>query len=1239
MSHSPLEHALWDLGLLDDGRQAAIDELCRGDAADRPTCQVVSVDPEAYRLTSGLFATDQHRSIPLPRQEGTYVVGTPHGLPAILMFDDELHKVGAYPVDEAPAILLAAGHSCRYTKVFRSQTHLPCSALAATMLVPNLDSTYGPVDLMVAPQGDQAVVLDRGLGTLFAVDLAAGGVRSRIKVRATGMSGGLSAAWLENRLFVVDGAAEKLIVYDLRDGAIVAAPTGLGSVSSIVASPDGQVLYLMGTRPAVRVLAIDADSLEPLWTTPLRGDPFHRFGDPLGQLAIAPQGGKLMAATAFADPEPGTPVIAVLDTSNGQVLHRFRLQAARRPAAVAFAVANPFHADLPNVDEAIVQLGYMTATELDQIKEGLGYADLNEAWPESTVALAELAPGADWRGDEIEPAEYLELPVEIEPVIAEYLQSLFQEQTGIDVRLDDNAWVKVVEAAATVREQLQTSTGIQLYLNGLAPSQTLQVRIGREQVAEWLEVLAEVESALCDVLTEMEQSLGLEDVPATCPACNAPLYGSYVCPACSHTVISDVALEALVMGVKPRTSLRPDMADPSLFLPPDHLLVPDPARQRVIELDRTGAIIWSLEPERLDPALQSLLQWPVDALRLANDNTVVIDRGGRRVFEVTPTGRPYWEWPASAGRLGEPVRVARNEWGETFIVDRKGHRIWRADANGQPLPGYGEGTAGIAPGQLCLPSDLQFLADGHLLITDAGNHRVIEVADGQVVWQFGNAAGEFQGGAGSGPNELHMPQRAQRLENGQTLILDTGNHRLIVADRDGGVVCTYDTVIGDAAVDVTRPLRMMRLPKGHLAYWDQQRLVEIDPDGKVVWAADLAKLDANPRLLPAAPLTEGVAAVWKIQALAEDDPERQAFQAEKAKRRAEVKAAREIWAAGDTSAYLQHLKAVARRRTGRSTAPKHWKIDLEVLERLVAENCVLLLQKRDEALAQKAPAVTGPNFKSTAPPPTFRTRTAPELGDDGTAPVPLLAVQTSSSRLVLLARNQQALWTWGMTTLREPSAAILLPGRQALVADTGHDRILIVDIESSEVVWHTAPALGLQAPRAASRLSNGHFLIADTGNRRILEVTPDQSVVWEWRHDNLLQAPSSCERLDNGHTLIADRASHMVIEVDPDGAVVWTYGRAGMSSKSPGYLSHPEHASRRATGHTLIADSRNHRILDVDPGGTVAWSYSDEGANRLSAPTYALVQGSSVWIAHGGGRQIFEVSRAGEVLWRYASAL
>ncbi|MBC7543860.1 MAG: PQQ-binding-like beta-propeller repeat protein [Candidatus Sericytochromatia bacterium] len=1239
MSRTPLEHALWDLGLLDGSRQAAIDSLCRGDTANLAGCHLVSVDPDAYRITTHSLADDTQRSIKLPRPDGSYAVGGLHGLPLVMLFDDELKKVGAYPVDEVPAVLLVDGRPCRYTKSFRSQAFLPYGSYAPAMHVPVQGSAYGPVDLMVAPAGDQALVLDRGIGNLYHVDLAQGAVRIRIKVRVAGLSGALSAAWLGNRLFVVDGAAEKLITYDLRDGAIAAGPMGLGSVSSVVASPDGQVLYLFGTRPTVRVLAIDAESFEPLWTTPLRGEPFNHLGDPLGHLAVSPNGRQVMAVTAFPDPEPGTPVISVLDTANGRTVHRLRLHAGRRPAAVAFGMANPFHADLPNVDEAIVQLGYMTETELVQLKEGLGHDEPAEAWAESTVDLSALADPSDWRDDEIGAAEYMELPVELEQVVADHLQRTFQAQTGIDIRLDDAAWVRVGETATFVRQQLETATGVQIDLPELVSGQALRVFIGLAQVAEWLAVLAEVDAALCEVLAEMEMIQGIEDVPELCPACSAPVFGSYVCPACSHPIISDAALESIVMSVKPRESLKSGTADPRLFLPPDHLLIPDPARQRVVELDRTGAIIWSLEPERMDPALQSLLQWPVDALRLANEHTLIVDRGGRRVFEVTPTGRPYWEWPASAGRLGEPVRVARNEWGETYIVDRQRHRIWRADANGQPMPGYGDDVAGIGPGQLCGPGDVQLLSDGHLLITDTGNHRVIEVADGQIVWQFGNQAGVVDGGAGTGGTGLNTPQRAQRLENGQTVILDSGNHRLVVAGPNGAVIQIYDTIVGDPGMDIARPLRMMRLPKGHLAYWDHQRLVEIDPAGKIAWAADLVNLDTNPRLQLPEPAGEATAAVWHVQALTKDDPERQAVEAEKARRREETRIARQAYAAGDNPAYVSQLKSMAKRRAGSSSTPRHWRIDLEVLKRLVAQNCILLMKKRDEVLVENGlPPVKAPNFKGNAPP-AFRTRAKPETTDLGLTPVPLLAVQTASNRLVLLARNQKVLWNWGMTALREPNAAVLLPNRQVLVADTGNNRIVVVDIESADIIWQTAPALGLNAPRAASRLANGNVLIADTGNRRIVEVAADHRVVWQWQDDNVLQVPTSCERLDNGNTLITDRASHVVIEVNPAGTVVWTYGHLGSSSKSAGFLSHPEHASRRTSGHTLIVDGRNHRILDVDAGGTVAWSYSGEGPNRLSGPTYAMVHGGSVWIAHGGGRQLYEVSRTGAVLWRFSSGL
>ena len=69
-----------------------------------------------------------------------------------------------------------------------------------------------------------------------------------------------------------------------------------------------------------------------------------------------------------------------------------------------------------------------------------------------------------------------------------------------------------------------------------------------------------------------------------------------------------------------------------------------------------------------------------------------------------------------------------------------------------------------------------------------------------------------------------------------------------------------------------------------------------------------------------------------------------------------------------------------------------------------------------------------------------------------------------------------------------------------IVADSGNDRVVEYDLEAGERVWtYTGPAFdGLQWPRDADRLPNGNTLVTDSRNNRILEVDPDGEIVWRF---------------------------------------------------------------------------------------------------------------------------------------------
>jgi len=93
---------------------------------------------------------------------------------------------------------------------------------------------------------------------------------------------------------------------------------------------------------------------------------------------------------------------------------------------------------------------------------------------------------------------------------------------------------------------------------------------------------------------------------------------------------------------------------------------------------------------------------------------------------------------------------------------------------------YGtSGTTGSGDNQLHYPRDAALLANGNILIADRSNHRVIEVdRDRQVIWQYGTS-----GASGSGDSQLNYPHDATPLANGNILIVDGHNHRVIKVDR------------------------------------------------------------------------------------------------------------------------------------------------------------------------------------------------------------------------------------------------------------------------------------------------------------------------------------------------------------------------------------------------------------------------------------------------------------------------
>ena len=161
---------------------------------------------------------------------------------------------------------------------------------------------------------------------------------------------------------------------------------------------------------------------------------------------------------------------------------------------------------------------------------------------------------------------------------------------------------------------------------------------------------------------------------------------------------------------------------------------------------------------------------------------------------------------------------------------------------------YGmNGVIGSDPNQLSAPCAAHSLGNGNILVADQGNNRVIEIdPDGNIVWQYGTT-----GVGGSGFNQLGRPAfDAQRLSDGNTLITDTENHRVIEVDPTRQIVWQYGTTgVNDVLFN---PRDAERLDNGNtlISDTDHTRVVEVDPGKNIVWEFTNVQLPTDADRLP-----------------------------------------------------------------------------------------------------------------------------------------------------------------------------------------------------------------------------------------------------------------------------------------------------------------------------------------------------------------------------------------------------
>jgi len=174
---------------------------------------------------------------------------------------------------------------------------------------------------------------------------------------------------------------------------------------------------------------------------------------------------------------------------------------------------------------------------------------------------------------------------------------------------------------------------------------------------------------------------------------------------------------------------------------------------------------------------------PEGVQAVGSGSVVVADPANRLALWIGNDGRLLWGLGTSDDpALQSPVSIRKLPTSFSFlIVDRDAQRVFIADSNKVIRWQYGTtGVAGSGAGQLDSPTYADLDPDGNVVICDAGNHRVIAVrrSDDHIVWQYGTT-----GVSGSGVDRLVRPTSVQWLtagaHAGNALICDQGAGRVL----------------------------------------------------------------------------------------------------------------------------------------------------------------------------------------------------------------------------------------------------------------------------------------------------------------------------------------------------------------------------------------------------------------------------------------------------------------------------
>lgn len=737
----------------------------------------------------------------------------------------------------------------------------------------------------------------------------------------------------------------------------------------------------------------------------------------------------------------------------------------------------------------------------------------------------------------------------------------FHSIWGIEVSKDLIG--KHINAIKKARDEILQRDYAFIKIEALVGDFNLEIVVNQEKLVVMLKTLTEIAQKQYSQVQGKSAPL-----PQKSPASEEPAATEAKCQKCGISIPPEIDICSKCARESDAKTQSEDIRSPASPSPlanlnEGHLLIADGPNSRVIELNENGQIVWMVGgKEKKDSELIA----PAHAIRLRSGTTLVTDAEGDRIIEFTRSGRIYWELKNREGFrdlfLRRPVQAIRLINGNTLIVDQGNHRVFEVNHLDKIVWQYGTtATVGVNGAKLYSPSYVQRLSNGHTLITDTDNHRVIEIDENdEICWQYGNIKNRLGSGYGSGRDQLNSPMFASKLDNGNTLVVDTGNFRVLEVNPDKQVVWHYSTSASEGSPINISPLKAYRKKDGNTVILSAEQIIEVGPQGQLIYIRQTEYLAKSPDF------KESTISAEEDKIISDRLNKKSKEKAQKA-----------------SSAYVKNMATLS-------------ELEVPLIDR--ANHRIFIINRYKNVVWRFGEAVE--DSRNYLERPQFVDLIKDEY---------VLVADTDNHRILKIYRpTKEIVWEYGISgamgsgnnQLGHPRSVTQTPANTLLITDQYSSRVIEVNMQK-EIIWTfggwESGNSPLNAPYYAERLRDSNTLITDWSNHTVIEVDSQGRTIWQYgstkvsgNGPNQLMYPEKAIRLDNGNTLIADTRNNRVIEVNDANRIVWEFlnYRVGNSTRQ---LSNPTNICRLENGNTVIVHNSNKQVIEVNRNSEVVWQF------------------------------------------------